>query len=324
MTAPPCIWFCATGKTGLGHLRRVSTIARAVARHAGGAISGLVTNSTLDGLEASDRAAFAEIAMAERDAMGPVVAGGRAIVVDTAVVPGIEALAVPLALILRETVAERQGRFRLPGGRLWDLVIVPNPADHWLPEPGLARRVEAVGWIYRRVERAPVERRGLPEVLVATGGGGSNDIAARLRDEIDGVLAAARDRASFRVAQSAGARLPEVGRLAGADGHVDPGGELHRHFAAADVVISTAGYNSVLELAGLDVPALIVPIERTIDDQVARARLWGPRLGAWHRERTESAGWLAEAVTARRRRQPWDLGPSGEARAAELILGLAG
>ena len=99
---------------------------------------------------------------------------------------------------------------------------------------------------------------------------------------------------------------------------------MNRHFGAADVVISTAGYNSVLELASLDVPTLLVPIPRSIDDQVARVHLWAPRVGAGHLVGIEESGaWLAHAITARRRRDPCDLGPSGEDEAARLILEFA-
>lgn len=47
---------------------------------------------------------------------------------------------------------------------------------------------------------------------------------------------------------------------------------IARYFAAFDAAISAAGYNAVHELAGLGVPALLVPMERQTDDQAGRAQ----------------------------------------------------
>ena len=90
-------------------------------------------------------------------------------------------------------------------------------------------------------------------------------------------------------------------------------------FREACAVISTAGYNSVLELATTDTPTLLLPIPRSIDDQDARVRLWSPRLGP---PSGDPVPWLAETLATRRRRPPVDLGPSGEDAAAAAILSL--
>lgn len=317
------VWFCATGRTGLGHLRRVSTIAQALSRRRGRPADALLTNATLAGVVA-DRAVFGAVERRDRDTMASSLPRGAVAVVDTAVVPGIESHDGPLVLVLRETPGDRVGRFRLPGGRPWDLVIVPNPRDHWMPDDGLGPRVEPTGWIYRKAPRGTTST-GKAEVLIATGGGGGEEIAATLRETIDPILAAARRRGTFTAVQAVGPLTPEAGLLECADRMVDPGGDLHSRFARADAVISTAGYNSVLELAALDVPALLVPIPRSIDDQAARARLWGPRLGNCHEgDAAASASWLADTLAVRRRREPWPLGPSGEDQAADLIMELAG
>lgn len=106
---------------------------------------------------------------------------------------------------------------------------------------------------------------------------------------------------------------------------MDPGGALNELFLDADAVISTAGYNSVLELATTDTPALLVPIPRSIDDQEARARSWAAALGAWLNADSpgEAAEWLRRTLIERQRRLPVDLGPSGEDKAARAILDLA-
>jgi len=90
-------------------------------------------------------------------------------------------------------------------------------------------------------------------------------------------------------------------------------------FQTADAVISTAGYNSVLELATTDTPTLLLPIPRSIDDQEARVRLWSARLGP---PPGDPVAWLADTLATRRRRAPVDLGPSGEDAAASAILSL--
>jgi len=323
------IQFCATGKTGLGHLRRCATIAGAVRRLAPDEPIGLATNAAVAGLEPADRAAFNLIETVERGAFAAGLSGRGPVVVDTAVVPGLAALDRPLVLILRETPHQRVARFALEEGRPWDLIIVPNPQEHWFPEVGedFARRVAPVGWIYRRTPAVSHPVSELLRVLVATGGGGTAETAAALKAEIDPIIAIARATAQrpFTVVQAIGPRAAPEGRLEQADEILDPGGELNREFARADIAISTAGYNSVLELATTDTPTLLISIPRNIDDQEARARLWGPRLGACHTpaNRAASGSWLASCIDAGSGRRPWDLGPSGCTAAAQLILDVA-
>ena len=253
-------------------------------------------------------------------------AGVTLAVVDTMTLPGIGAHRGQSVLILRETPQARLERFRRDDGAPWDCVIVPNAADHWMPsvEPGFARRIEAAGWISRPTGcRAPGERSA--GIVLATGGGGSLETRAHLYPLLTRLLseARARSRTAFRVRQALGPRAGGQA-LPGIDEVFDPGPQLNDVFRAADLVISTAGYNSVLELAGTDTPALIVPIPRSLDDQAARVRLWGPRLGFGllpeHLE--EGAAWLAHQVETPARRPPVDLGPDGADRAADILLDL--
>jgi UDP-N-acetylglucosamine:LPS N-acetylglucosamine transferase len=188
-----------------------------------------------------------------------------------------------------------------------------------------ARCIVAVGWIYR----SPGLREGIttanPTVLVATGGGGTSETARALYATIDAMLARVRQQTPpFKVVQAIGPRAMGFGRLAQADRIIDPEAALDLLFRDADLVISTAGYNSVLELAVTDTPTLLVPIPRSIDDQTARARFWGPFLGAWHDENAPSVAtdWLSQQIASPIRRAPVALGPSGEDRAAKAILRL--
>ncbi len=332
----PDVTFCATSRSGLGHLRRSINIAAALRKRAGPLDLRLLTNGPAAGLDPGDRAVFDAVREAPRAEMAAALDawGAGPVVVDTAVVPGIERLSRPLVLVLRETVASRLARFRLAGGRRWDRVVVPNPPDWWMPPAGSlpGSAVEAVGWIYRRPP-APEPRSGEDpnrpaDVLIASGGGGTAATAEDFRRRLAPLLRdlRARVRRPIRFRQALGPRSPAAARLEEADEVFAPGADLDRHFAAADLVITTVGYNSVLELASLDVPVLLVPIPRTYDDQEARARRWADALGfrLGPEEAAESAAWAASVLESLRRRPPADLGPSGAARAAEIILEAAG
>ncbi|NIA69669.1 hypothetical protein HBA54_13790 [Pelagibius litoralis] len=268
--------------------------------------------------------------VAERPNMTGRLAGESvtAIVVDTAIVPRLNSRDEPLVLILREMPEDRVEAFRLPGERPWDLVIVPNPEDHWMPKlgQGFARNVATVGWIYRRPAAVPRRAGAVPRLLIATGGGGKADEAAVLRGQLDTIIASLRTGTAcpFTVEQALATRAPTQARLCGADRVFDPGTALNDCFAAADIVVSTAGYNSVLELAMTETPTMLVPMARSIDDQVERAKAWGPRVGCFLDPAVPEAAleWLRQQIEVPVRRPPVDLGPSGGAEAARRILAL--
>ncbi|MCZ8102037.1 MAG: phosphotransferase [Burkholderiales bacterium] len=294
----------------------------------------LLTNAPVAGLAQEERQLFESIVVVAKAQMAERLAAmpPGPVVVDTAVIPRLALLADPLCLVLRETVAHRLPAFRLEAGRPWDLVVIPSPREHWRPDLAAigARHVEHVNWIYRTVGRpsgdSALPSRTRPRVLVATGGGGTADTATGLRGAIDDVLyrlPEGNDRPE--VVQVAGPRLAPEGFLQHAHVRIDVGARLNEAFAEADVVVSTVGYNSILELACHDTPALLVPIERTFDDQVARAEAWGPVLGLAHRadDVARSSAWIAAVLDTRQRRDRIDLGLSGAGAAAELIVTLA-
>lgn len=304
----------------------MATIARALRVRAPGVRPVLVSNAAPEGLGCEDLAVFAETLICDRSAMAARVAraGCGLAVLDTLQLPGIAALPMPTALILRQTPDHRLSDFGRDDGRPWDRVIVPNPAGHWMPQAGpeFARRVDAAGWILR-----PTGARGASEassgIVVATGGGGTPQTRALLFPLLDAVIAEARAHVGHRfvVRQAIGPRAAGA-RLVGVDEVFDPGGDLNTVFRAADLVISTAGYNSVLELASTDTPALLATIPRSLDDQAERVRLWGPKLGFGLEpgREDEAARWLADRIAAPGRRTPVDLGQDGAARAADLLL----
>ncbi len=326
------IKFCVTGRSGLGHIRRTCNIASALMRENCHIRCVLLTNAPIAGLSAQERDLFESIDVVAKSQMAQRLAAMEPgpVVVDTAVVPRLALLADPLCLVLRETIEDRLSSFRLEAGRPWDLVVVPSSRSHWHPDPGTigAREVSHVNWIYRTAETdrggSVLPPRSRPRVLVATGGGGSPQTAAALRVAIDDVLSRLPGDGSHEVVQVAGPRLAPEGFLQRADARIDVGARLNEAFAEADVVISTVGYNSILELADHDTPALLVPIERTFDDQTGRAEAWGPLLGLAHRadDAARSSEWIAGVLSGRSRRARVELGPSGASEAAALILGL--
>ncbi|MGB3313515.1 MAG: glycosyltransferase [Albidovulum sp.] len=316
--------FVATGKSGLGHLRRVTTIAQALRRKRRALGLRLLTNAVPTGIADGDLRVFDAITMRPRQEMAEALADSTGITIfDTVQVPGIERLGGRKALILRETMADRVAHFSIPGG--WNRVIVPNPRDHWMPGGrALSASVQAVGWIVRPT--GPRDGSEPPAgIVVATGGGGTDATRDQLYPLLDRVIADTRRRVgrAFQVRQALGPRAGGQ-RLAGVDKVFDPGGDLNRIFRAADLVITTAGYNSVLELATTDTPALLMPIPRSLDDQVARVRCWGSRLGHGYDllQHEQAVDWLAAQIETPRRRAPVDLGSDGASRAADLILDL--
>ncbi len=319
------ITFFATGKSGIGHLRRVTTIALAL-RPAHRALDlTLVTNAAPAGIACADLAVFDRILLRPRAEMIEALTGPPGLIIcDTVEVPGIGRANGRRVLILRETPKERLARFRIQGG-VWDRVLVPNPRSHWMPDdPALSDSVEATGWIVR-----PTGPRGGTDrpagIILATGGGGTDATRSLLYPTLDRLIADTRGRVGtpFVIHQAIGPRASGA-RLAEADDVFDPGGDLNLSFRAADLVITTAGYNSVLELATTDTPALLLPIPRSLDDQAARVRHWGPQLGHGYDPKYHEAAvdWLARQIARPTRRQPVDLGKDGADRAARLIMDL--
>lgn len=326
MAAPKHIAFLGTSRTGLGHLRRIANIAAQVARCDPNIRLSLLTNAAPAAMSQADDACFSEIIVCEKSDMSAVLAKSQVTlaVADTMTPPGIRAYRGQSVLILRETPQERLDRFRRDDGGAWDCVMVPNRASHWMPSlpPGFARKVEAVGWIVRP---AGSRRAGEPSagIVLATGGGGTADTRMKLYPILSAVFLQARARCGngFQIRQALGPRANGEA-LEGVEDVFDPGANLNDVFLRADLVISTAGYNSVLELACTDTPAMIVPIPRSLDDQAARVRLWGPKLGfGLLPDRVEAAAdWLADQVDRPRRRAKVDLRPDGAERAANILL----
>ena len=270
MTHPsPQITFCAAGRSGIGHLRRIANIAVAVRRLCPDAKLELRTNANINALQAHERGDFDKILIADqaRMAVGIMPAVDSPVVVDTAIIPNIERLSNPLCLILAETADYRVGSFNLPGSRTWDSVIVPNPHDHWLPNEETIRtkKIDTVGWISHRstiVSRAePIgSPYGKKLLLVATGTGETKGTGLALKKTIDAILELVMSLTTepLEIVQVLGPRAEFSTKLYQAVHVLFNHDKLHDLFSTADLVIGTAGYNSVLELASTDVPTLLI------------------------------------------------------------------
>ena len=180
---------------------------------------------------------------------------------------------------------------------------------------GAAAKVRYTGYLGRVAEdAAPSETReqlGLPSgpLVLATAGGGADGASVlgvmlealgrwpeRARFHcllVGGPLMSADDRRRLR------AMLPGGGPVRFID-HVD---DLDPYVAAADVVVSRGGYNTVSEILSFGRPAVIVPremINGVVDaEQLLRAgMLERRRLAHVIRERDLTASRLLEAVNA--------------------------
>ena len=244
--------FLGTSRSGLGHLRRLATIGKRLRALAPDIVACLITYAAPDGLSEGDRSVFAEIVVSERADMAACLgAGGFDLaVLDTLQLPGIAAYTGPSVLILRETPDSLLPDFARDDGRPWNAIILPNPASHWRPDVGadFTRAVEPVGWILR-----PSGPRSANDktagIVVATSGGGTPSTRAVLYPMLDDIIAETRRRVGHRlhIRQALGPRAG-LSSLDLADEVFDPGPALNDVFRAADLVISTAGYNSVPEI----------------------------------------------------------------------------
>lgn len=246
------IIFMATSRSGLGHIRRTASVAIALKARRPDLSIALFTNAEIAGLPESDLAAFDRTVLAERAQMAELANAlqPHVIVADTMAPEGISRSPAARVIILREMPQDRLQRLALPDGASWDLVLVPNPQSHWMPELGdeFARSISATGWIYRKAQRQILKPRKTPLLLIATGGGGTAETASAVARDASRIVTLCKTICPrvFEVVQALGPRTPENATVCGVDRVIDPGGDLNQYFADADAVIRTADDNSAL------------------------------------------------------------------------------
>jgi UDP-N-acetylglucosamine--N-acetylmuramyl-(pentapeptide) pyrophosphoryl-undecaprenol N-acetylglucosamine transferase len=358
----PRIAFYAVNGLGLGHVTRLLAIARAVRRAAPAAEILFVTSSEADGV--IYREGFAAVKLPSktiREACGlgkstylrmaqsvtwSALSSFNAdvLVVDTFPSGSFEELLPVLGwrqknvFVFREQRRESfQSALLMAALPLYDLLIVPHDdvaqvGD--LPEP---RKAHAVGPIMIRERDELLSRAdaryalGLPRdgfLLYGSFGGGGDGEAAR----------------ALELTARAVATLPDVHLVLGAGPLLrDPPGAGHARtvlggrypmldvMPAFDAAVAAAGYNTVHELLFAGVASTLVPFERVLDDQEARARalaeagaclVCSPLTEAGMREAVRS---LADADMRRHlARRARDIVPrNGAGAAARLILDVA-
>ena len=280
----PRLLFRVRNRRGLGHWMRATNLARAIlelrsdarvhihASHAPPAVPGAAFTWSA-GMSEGDWDAictrFAPDLVVHDTILPPETSGGRA--------------APRLAFVMRRVREDRVGELlahpaldRMVG------ILVPHTREEWpvdLPR-SLRGRVRFVGPVVRLPSsdaRSRVRAElGISEeafLLCSTAGGGGFESSERL----------------FRAALLAEERLRESGFdhhhlvVAGPNfgGFLPDGsGRTVRRFlpalvdalAAADAVVCEGGYNTVAEILAAQVPALVVPAPRGLDDQCVRAR----------------------------------------------------
>ncbi|HEX7332971.1 MAG TPA: glycosyltransferase [Pyrinomonadaceae bacterium] len=141
----------------------------------------------------------------------------------------------------------------------------------------VARITHFCGYL-KRPTTQPARDAGPPHVLVTTGGGG--DGLALIHTYLEGLAelprsTALRTTVVFGPQMSAGDRqglLKQFGYLADVS-FLDFEADLAERYAAADLVVSLAGYNTVCELLSFAQRAILVPRAEPVQEQLIRARL---------------------------------------------------
>jgi len=344
--------FCVTAKSGLGHLVRVSHIARKMREISKLGQLHLLTNAAPPDAVFHNRMGkynpFDRVVVTEKQHFATAITESRSniAVVDTAVVPHIDQLAVPIVLIMREAPDDVLPHFSPGAKQGWDLVIVPNPKSHWSPDHRLlpAQFVQHVGWVYddsvSTCDKHSAAHEELPlalefnsreslktrRVLLCAGGGGNPDWQI-WHGHIRTLLGNLNKQLTYplRVTQLLGPRSSSAARIDCADDLIRSASRVDLLIERHDLVITACGYNTMLEIARCTTPALLVPLSRTFDNQRCRAEQWATTLGLEFRPDNMQciSNWSTRQLQFRLRRKVAELGPSGAAAAAILIRQIA-
>jgi predicted glycosyltransferase len=143
--------------------------------------------------------------------------------------------------------------------------------------PPVARITHFCGYLKRPTE-PPTRNVGPPHVLVTTGGGG--DGLALIRTYLEGLSELPRSSAVRTTvvfgpqmsSQDREALLERFGYLTDVS-FLEFEADLAKRYAAADLVVSLAGYNTVCELLSFAQRAILVPRAEPVQEQLIRARL---------------------------------------------------
>ena len=147
--------------------------------------------------------------------------------------------------------------------------------------PDVARKTRYCGYLKR--PRLPLQPHdGPPRVLVTTGGG--EDGTELIQTYLEGLLALPRSVALHTTVvfgphmarHTRAGLLQRFGALTDVT-FVDFEPDLAPRYAAADVVVSMAGYNTVCELLSCALRGVLVPRSKPVAEQLLRARMFAAR-----------------------------------------------
>jgi predicted glycosyltransferase len=147
--------------------------------------------------------------------------------------------------------------------------------------PSVARKTRFCGYLKARTRKV-TQHDGPPRVLITTGGG--EDGSELIETYLDGLVALPR-RVALTTTVVVGPQIapPSRERLLKRFGglpdveFVDFDPDLAGRYAAADLVVSMAGYNTVCELMSWARRAVLVPSSKSVGEQLLRARLLAAR-----------------------------------------------
>lgn len=176
----------------------------------------------------------------------------------------------------RKEEKTRDKRFQAAMQR-YDLVIVPHEKDDFGVAPARGVRSMFAGKIIIRDKKSlPAREQVIAEhrlppaekyALISLGGGGQDG----LETLIPGILNIFKDFPAIHPVTAQGALLRRLNVENGCSiiKHYYPLCELYNAF---DYVIAGCGYNTVNELLYFNKPAVYLPFERQVDDQMLRAK----------------------------------------------------
>jgi len=302
MSEQPAVLFHVTARLGLGHLNRLSAIALALhqihpslrtpfAIQGEGRLllealglccvllpSGPARRETQNwDLQMSDKR-HTILAEAALEILGRVKP--RIVVFDCFPIPEFAEASItsgiPIVLCLRQMkdLARylHHAQSILPHIKL---ILIPHDENAFdLPEE-IQNKSCFVGQISRPIKgrRQPNNRLDAPHIVITGGGGGSSSAVDFYNLAIRAILELRKEYPKLESRLIAGPLFRGWHQLEPIEGlPVIPfEADTLGAFASADLVISQAGYNTVAELEQVGTKAILVPAERTWDDQFARA-----------------------------------------------------
>jgi UDP-N-acetylglucosamine--N-acetylmuramyl-(pentapeptide) pyrophosphoryl-undecaprenol N-acetylglucosamine transferase len=156
------------------------------------------------------------------------------------------------------------------------LILIPHDPDEINVPDTMKEKTRFVGQIARPFSRRRAEVTGLalaPRIVITGGGGGYPNTVDFYNVALAAFAACRFEEPSLTGLLVTGPLFKEWRRLEPVEGvHIIPfDPDLTATFAAADLVISQAGYNTIAEITALSVPAICIPAQRKFDDQYERA-----------------------------------------------------